>query len=116
MKSIVKKGIICSMLGIMQLGMGASVIEASPLHTEYSMQRLDREDRHDEYRHDEYRHDRERHRHERERIERERHEHEMRRREREDEREWRERQRHERNRHEENQRRIAHDILNLILD
>ncbi|MDF2634012.1 MAG: hypothetical protein K0R78_886 [Pelosinus sp.] len=40
----------------------------------------------------------------------------MKRRPHEGEREWHERQRQEKERHEENLRRIAHDILELILD
>jgi len=112
MKNIVKKVTIFSMIGMMQIGLGTSVIEASPLYNEPApAQQLD--DRHNQDQ-DQERH--ERHRHERERIERERHDHEMKRRPHEDEREWHERQRCENERHEENLRRIAHDILDLILD
>jgi len=104
MKNIVQKIAIFSMVGMMQLGFGSSVIEAAPLYNGDSQHIVQLDDRHDQDRH------------ERERIENERHEREMRRREREDEREWRERQHRENERHEENQRRIAHDILDLILD
>jgi len=114
MKFVVKKIAIFSMVGMMQIGLGTSLIEASPLHSEPFPQQLNRHDRdRDQYR-DHDRH--ERHRHERERIENERHERAMERRHHESYREWRERQRHERRRYEENQRRIAHDILDLILD
>jgi len=112
MKNIVKKIVVFSMVGVLQIGFGASVIEASPLHIgSENMQQLD--DRHDR---DRGRYEREHNRHERERIENERHERAMRRHHDESYREWRERQRHEDRRHEENLRRIAHDILDLILD
>ena len=104
MKNILKKVAIFSMIGMMQIGFGVSVIEASPLNNEGTQRVIQLDDRHDRDRHD------------RERIENERHERETRRRENEDEREWHERQRHENERHAENQRRIAHDILELILD
>jgi hypothetical protein len=104
MKNIVRKIAILSMVGMMQIGLGASVIEASPLHNPLSMQQHDDQ------------HDRDQDRHERERIENERHERELKRRPHEDERDWHERQRHENERHEENLRRIAHDILELIFD
>lgn len=111
MNQIVKKIAICSMIGMMQVGLGASVIEASPLHDGIpSAQQYDR----DQGRHEQDR--RERHRHERQRIEKERHERAMERRHHESYREWRERQRHENRRHDENMRRIAHDILDLILE
>jgi len=111
MKSIVEKIAVFSMIGMMQIGLGVSVIEASPLHNNLApMQQQD--DRYDRDRHQ----DRHQDRQERERIENERHEREMRRRPHENEREWHERQRHEKDRHEENLRRIAHDILDLILD
>lgn len=107
MKNIAKKIAVLSMVGMMQTGFGASVIEASPLHNQPPMQQQD--DRHDN-------HDRGQDRHERERAEKERHEREMRQRPHEGEREWHERQNRENERHEENLRRIAHDILDLILD
>jgi len=111
MNNIVKKIAIFSMVGVMQIGYGASVIEASSLQdgsvlTQQYQRHRDRQE-HDRY---------ERHRHERERMENERHRREMRRRHHENYREWRERQRYEDRRHDENMRRIAHDILELILD
>ena len=112
MKNMVKKVAIFSMIGMMQIGLSTSIIEASPLdNAPASMQyHHDRDqDRHERERN-------ERQRHERERIENERHERAMERRHHESYREWRERQHRERERHAENQRRIAHDILDLILD
>lgn len=107
MKKLVKKIVVLSMVGVIQIGFGASAIEASPLHNA-SVTMLD--NRH----HDRY--EREHKRHERERIENERHEHAMERRHHESYHEWRERQHYENRRHDENMRRIAHDILELILD
>jgi len=108
MNNVVKKMVIFSMIGIIQIGSSASLLEASPLHNELIPQQQGG-DRHD-------RHDQDQDRRERERIENERHEREMKRRPNENDREWHERQRHEKERHEENLRRIAHDILELILD
>lgn len=83
MKNIVKKIAILSMMGMMQIGFGASLIEASPLHNvPSSVQQQD----------------------DRKQIENERHEREMKRRPNESEREWHERQRLENQRHEENLR------------
>ena len=104
MKNIIKKIAIFSMVGMMQIGFGVSVIEASPLYNEDSQRIIQLDDRYDH------------NRHEQERIENERHERAMERRRYESYREWRERQRYENDRYEENQRRIAHDILDLILD
>ena len=118
MKNIVKKIAVFSMIGMMQIGLGASAIEASPRY--YEPAAIQQQDGGEDGDHgEEQRYERERHereRHEQERIEQERHEREMRRREHENEREWRERQQRENERHDENQRRIAHDILDLILD
>jgi hypothetical protein len=83
MKSMVKKIAILSMAGMMQVGFGASLIEASPLHTERSsVQQQD----------------------DRNQIENERHEREMKRRPNESEREWHERQKLENQRHKDNLR------------
>ena len=69
MKNIVKKIAIFSMVGMMQIGLGASVIEASPLYNEpVPMQQ-------DNWKGDQHHGDRfEQNRHERERAENERHE------------------------------------------
>lgn len=107
MKNIIKKVVIFSMIGMMQIGLGASVIEASPRHNNPAPVQ-EKDDRHDR--------DKGHDRHARERVEKERHEHEMERRHHENEREWHERQRQEKERHEENMRRIARGILELIFD
>jgi hypothetical protein len=112
MKSIVKKLTILSMVGIMQVGFGASVIEASPLYSNPSpiLQQYDRHDW-EQDRHERERIENERHEHERRervRIENERHEREMQRRPFESRKHWRERQRDEVERHE----RAIHNILN----
>lgn len=108
MENIVKKIAIFSMIGMMQIGLGTSVIEASSRHNAP----VPMQQQQDSYDKDKI----EGNRHERERIENERHEGEMRRKQHESEREWRERQQREQQRHEENQSRIAHEILDLILD
>lgn len=115
MKNIVNKIAIFSMIGMMQIGLSTSVIEASPRYNGIppAQQQDNRHDR-DQEEHERDRH--EQHRYERERIENERHEREMERRPHESYHEWHERQHRERERHEENMRRIAHDILDLILD
>lgn len=112
MKELERKIIVYALAGMMQFGVCASVLAASPqemnalpMQQKYDRDQGSREDEHME-----------RDRHERERMERERHERVMKRRPHEDEREWHERQRRENERHEENMRRIAHDILDLILD
>jgi membrane protein involved in colicin uptake len=102
MKNIVKKIAIFSMVGMMQIGFGASVIEASPLHNDGPyMQQQD--DQHDQDRH------------ERERIENERHEREMRRRDHESEREWHERQERERQRHDNTMNEIAAGVIGILI-
>lgn len=97
MKSITKKIAIYSMIGIMQIGFGASVIEASPLQNDFSpmQQGFFRPGPGPDH-HDRDRFERER----RERIENERHEREMRRRPHETKKQWRERQKHENERHQ----------------
>jgi Ni/Co efflux regulator RcnB len=97
MKSVVKKVVIYSMIGIMQLGLGASVIEASPRYN----------DQHQEQRHEDRR--------QRIQVERDRHEREMQRRDYEEEREWRERQDREKAHHEEVMRTIGGLALLYLL-
>ncbi len=83
MKSIVKKIAILSIAGMMQIGLGTSLIEASPLHIEpSSVQQQDN----------------------RNQIENERHEREIKRRPNESEREWHKRQELEKQRHKDNLR------------
>lgn len=96
MNNIVKKIAILSIIGLMGLGLGTSVLEASP-----PMQQLD---------------DQEQVRHEAERIENERHEQVMERRLNESEQEWNERQRRENERHEKKLWLIAHAILNININ
>lgn len=89
MNSMTKKIMIYSLAGIIQVGIGATMIEASPLQIE-SSQPIVQLNRHGEQReHDEWR-----------RHEIERHDREMRRHPHESEREWRERQHRENERHE----------------
>lgn len=123
MKNAVKKIAIYSMVGMMQIGFGASVIEASSLQRELTpmQQNNDRHDRHGQNDRDKDRHERERHereRQERERREREenrRHEREMRRRHHESDREWHERQEREKQRHDNTMNEIAAGIIGIII-
>ena len=100
MKSVFKKIVIYSMIGIMQLGLGASVIEASPRDNNHHDQRYEQRQRDRQHRIQE---------------ENRRHEREMRRRDHEGEREWRERQDRERAHHEEVMRTIGGLALLYIL-
>ncbi|EIW21717.1 hypothetical protein [Pelosinus fermentans] len=97
MKSFVKKGIIYSLIGIMQLGIGASVIEASPKH----------ENRHHKQHWDNRDHEIQ--------EERARHEREMERRDHEEEWQWKERQEREKEHHEEVMRTLGGIALLYIL-
>jgi predicted phage gp36 major capsid-like protein len=99
------------MIGIMQIGLFATVAEASPLYNE-SPQRIVQLDRHDHHDRD---NDRRRQHDERLRRENERHEKEMRRRHHESEREWRERQRRENERHERELRVIAALLIGIAI-
>lgn len=101
MRSIVKKMVIYSMVGLMQVGFGASIIEASP--------------RHNDQQHERRQEDRPEHRDERINKERARHEKEMQRRDHENEHEWRERQEREKKHHEETMRAIGGLALLYIL-
>lgn len=94
MKNIIRKIAIFSILGLVQIGLGTPVIEASPLHNSASMQQQNAHDRD-----------------EAERIENERHEREMERRPNESEQEWNERQSREKAKHERNLMRIARAII-----
>ena len=92
------------MAGIMQLGIGASVIEASPLHSDDSQQivqldRHDGNDRREERRHQENR----------------RHEREMQRHHRESDREWNDRRDRENNRHQNTMNEIAAGIIGIVI-
>ncbi len=100
MKSFVKKGIIYSLIGIIQLGIGVSVIEASPKHEQRS---------HKQHWNDRDQRDR--------KIdeERKRHEREMERRDHEEEWQWKERQEREKDHHEEVMRTLGGIALLYIL-
>jgi flagellar biosynthesis GTPase FlhF len=111
MKNIVKKIMVYSLAGIMQVGLGSAVVAASPLYNDSPQRIVQLDDRYDHDRHDE-----ERHRQvERRREENERHEREMRRRNHESEREWHERQRQENERHDNTIHEIEAGILGFIL-
>lgn len=115
MKSVAKKVIIYSMLGIMQVGMVSSVAAAAPGPLQNSgIVQLDHHDYHGHRDHRDHRDDDRRH-DERMRQENERHEREMRRRHYESEREWRERQRHEDDRHDRELRDIAAILIGIVI-
>lgn len=97
MKDFVKKGIIFSLIGVMQLGIGASVTEASPRH-ENKQHKQHWDDR--DYKIQE---------------ERERHEREMKRHDHEEEWQWKERQEKEKAHHEEVMRTLGGLALLYIL-
>jgi len=104
MNNMAKKLIIYSLAGIMQLGLGASVIEASPLHTDGTPQivQLNRHDGHDQREERRYRENR-------------RHEREMQRRHNENAREWNDRQWRENQRHDNTMNEIAAGIIGIII-
>ena len=94
MKSIMKKIIVYSMVGILQCGLGTAVLEASPKHSEQPSRY---ENHYNKNNHNDRRNiEREKQRQE----ENERHAREMQRRHNESEREWRDRQQQENERHE----------------
>lgn len=108
MKNIVKKIAVFSMVGMMQVGFGASVIEASPLHNDGpQIVQLNGRDHHDNERQRE--HDR------RQREENQRHEREMRRRHNESERAWHERQEREKQRHENTMHEIEAGLIGILI-
>ncbi|MBU2701277.1 flagellar biosynthesis GTPase FlhF [Sporomusaceae bacterium BoRhaA] len=109
MKNIIKKVMIYSMIGIMQVGFGATVIEASAWHNDASQRIVQLDDRHDND------NDRRREHDERMRRENERHEREMRRHEHESEREWHERQERENERHDRELRDIAALLVGIAI-
>lgn len=102
MNNVAKKIMIYSLAGIMQLGLGASVIEASPLHIEGSQSIVQLDDRHDN-------HDR------RQREENDRHNREMRRHDRENDRDWHDRQERENNRHNNTMNEIAAGLIGIVI-
>jgi len=101
MNRIAKKIMIYSLVGIMQLGLGASVIEASSLHNDGpQMTQLD--NRHGD-------------RDEQKRQENERHAREMRRHHNEGEREWHERQERENRRHDNTMNEIIAGVIGIVI-
>lgn len=112
MKNIAKKIVIYSMVGLLQIGLGASVIEASPRHDDKDHQRYEQRKEHNR------RIEEEKRRQEREwRIQEEnrRHEEAMRRHHHESEREWHERQERERERHENTVHEIEAGMLGILV-
>jgi hypothetical protein len=109
LKNIVQKVVIYSMVGMMQIGIGASVIEASPLSNDGPQRivQLDNRNHHNDERQRE--HDR------RLRQENERHEREMRRHHHESEREWHERQERENQRHRNALNEIASFLIGIVI-
>ena len=109
MNNITKRIMIYSLAGIMQLGLGATVIEASPLYNA-GPQRIvqleagrqpdnDRQRKHDD----------------RQREENERHEREMRRHDGESERDWHNRQERENKRHNDAMRDISNILIGIVI-
>jgi len=104
MNSLTKKIMIYSLAGIMQAGLGASVIEASPLHTDGAQQiiqldRHDGRDRREERRHEENR----------------RHQREMQRRHHESDRDWNDRQWRENQRHDNTMNEILAGVIGIVI-
>lgn len=127
MNCMLKKAVIYSMLGLMQVGMFSSVAAAAPvsLYNDDSQQisYLSRghgpghDNRRDHDRRERERREQERRRihNERKRIENERHEREMRRRPHESRKEWRERQEREKRRHDRELRTIAALLIGIAI-
>lgn len=114
MKNLTKKIMIFSMVGMIQVGFGAAVLEASPLHNNDSHRFVQSDDRHDK--HDrEYRQHRQHEHDERLRKENERHHHEMERRHHESRRAWHERQEKEKQQHEDNLREIEALLIGIAI-
>lgn len=98
MNKIMKKVTVFSMIGLMQVGLGVSVIEAAPFQP--GSHRLEQQQRDD-------RHRQEQERNHRIKAENERHEREMKRRPHESKKDWHERQKKEKERHQNAIRDIA---------
>jgi hypothetical protein len=109
MKNLTKKIMIFSMVGMMQVGVGAAISEASPLHTEDSHRFIQFDDRHDDDHWRQHEHDERLHR------ENERHRHEMERRHHESRWEWHERQERERQQHDDNLREIGALLIGIAI-
>ncbi|MDU2063651.1 MAG: hypothetical protein E6713_02325 [Sporomusaceae bacterium] len=113
MKRVGKKIMIYSLVGMMQIGWGVSVLEASPL-TQENRSVIQLDDRHHMEREREHE-ERQREHDRRMREEQKRHEHEMRRHPHESEREWHRRQEQERERHEREMRIIAAVLIGAVI-
>ena len=107
MGKLTKKIMILAIVGIMQVGLGITVSEASPAHIDDSHRIEHFDDRHnDEWQQN---HDERLHR------ENERHEREMNRLHSESEREWQERQERENQRHKDNLREIEALLIGVAI-
>lgn len=106
MKNIVKKMMIYSMVGIMQIGMSASIVSASPI-SNYEIVQLSNHSRQDN--------DRQREHDKRLREENKRHDQEMKRKPGENERDWHERQKREKERHDQALKEIASFLLGVVV-
>ena len=109
MKNLTKKIMVFSMVGMIQIGFGAAVLEASPLHNDDSHRFVQFDDRHDDDSWRQQNHD------ERLRKENERHEREMKRRHHESEQEWHERQERENQQHEDNLREVEALLIGIAI-
>lgn len=108
MKKLAKKIMIYSMVGIMQVGLGATIVAASPLYNENSQRVVQLDNR------DENHNDRQREHDRRQREENQRHEREMQRQQHENDREWHERQDRENQRHNDANDEIGAFLLGVI--
>jgi hypothetical protein len=98
MESLTKKIMIYSMVGMMQVGLGATVVAASPLYNDGSPRIVQLDDRHD-----------------RERQENDRHAREMRRHDHESDRDWHDRQARENQQHDNTMNEIAAGVVGFVL-
>ncbi|GBG57053.1 hypothetical protein SPFL3102_03511 [Sporomusaceae bacterium FL31] len=112
MNKVTKKIITYSMLGLMQVGIFATAVEASPRYNNNPPNTIQFDDRRDNHRDD---NDRRREHDDRRREENERHEREMKRRPHESDREWHARQERERERHEQALREIAALLIGIAI-
>ncbi|MDU4961863.1 MAG: hypothetical protein E6X17_14510 [Sporomusaceae bacterium] len=127
MTKIAKKIVAYTMLGMLQIGFGATAAEAASLHSNNrpaSLQRQDKDHHEQEQRREKERREqeqrrekerREQERRERVRQENERHEREMKRRPHESERDWRHRQKAEKERHDNSLREIAALVIGFAI-
>jgi ABC-type Zn2+ transport system substrate-binding protein/surface adhesin len=101
MNGLVKKMMIYSMVGLMQVGFGTAVVAASPLYNDGPQQivQLDRQSDHDQRQHEEN----------------ERHEREMRQHDGESDRDWHERQDRENERHNNTMNEIEAGLIGIVI-